>query len=269
MNNPVRRLLFLLCLGTLVVLAASPSMAADSATGFDAANKLYEQSRFAEAATAYAKLLESNLRSETLCFNLGNAWFKAGQMGRAIAAYREAERLAPREPGIRFNLQFARKKVSGNEAAPGSLVRRALSALTVNEWTLLAGVSFWSWFGLLAWREIRPGSRSVVSGYTATAGAVTLVLIGCAAAAAAQWSQAEAVISVPEAIVRSGPLEEAKVLHQMRDGTELTILDKKDVMSGNHKQTWLQVRDATDRTGWLRSDQAVEVPAVRAGAAQR
>ena len=265
MSAPICRLFFILGLVSLIV---SASQAADSTPAFDAANKLYEQSRFAEAAAAYGKLLESNPRSETLHFNLGNAWFKAGQMGRAIAAYREAERLAPREPGVRFNLQFVRKKVSGSESAPGSLVHRTLSALTVNEWTLLAGVAFWSWFGLLAWREARPESRGAVSGYTATVGVVTMVLIGCAAAAASQWGEAEAVVSVPEAIVRSGPLDEAKVLHQLRDGVELTLLDKKDVMSGEQKQTWIQVRDAAGRAGWLKSDQVVEVPSVRGVASQ-
>lgn len=266
MSAPIRRLFFLLLLVALIVPA---SQAADSTPAFDAANKLYEQSRFADAAAAYGKLLESNPHSETLHFNLGNAWFKAGQMGRAIAAYREAERLAPREPGVRFNLQFVRKKVSGGESARGSLVHRTLSALTVKEWTLLAGVAFWSWFGLLAWREARPGSRGSVSGYTATVGVVTVALIGCAVAAAAQWSQVDAVVSVPEAIVRSGPLEEAKVLHQLRDGVELTLLDKKDVMSGEQKQTWIQVRDAAGRAGWLKSDQVVEVPAVGTETARR
>lgn len=260
MSVPARRLFFILVLVSLIVPA---SQAADSTSAFDVANNLYGQSHFTEAAAAYAKLLESNPRSETLYFNLGNAWFKAGQMGRAIAAYREAERLAPREPGVRFNLQFVRNTVAGGESDPGSLVHRTLSALTVNEWTLFAGVAFWSWFGLLAWREARPGSRGAVSGYTATVGVVTTVLIGCAAAAASQWSQAEAVVSVPEAIVRSGPLDEAKVLHQMRDGVELTLLDKKDVMSGEQKQAWIQVRDAAGRAGWLKSDQVVEVPSLR------
>lgn len=260
MSAPIRSLSLLLL---FVIQIVPASLAADSAPAFDAANKLYEQSRFAEAAAAYGKLLETNPRSETLHFNHGNACFKAGQMGRAVAAYREAERLSPREPGIRFNLQFVRKKISGSETVPGTLVHRTLSALTVNEWTLLAGVSFWSWFGLLAWREARPGSRSAVSGYTATAGVVTLVLVGCAAAATAQWNELDAVVSVPEAIIRSGPLEEAKVLHQLRDGVELTVLDKKDVMSGEQKQTWIQVRDAAGRAGWLKGDQVVEVPAVR------
>lgn len=235
----------------------SVARGADSAGAFDAANKLYEQGRFAEAAAAYTKQVETAPGSPALYFNLGNAWFKAGQVGRAIAAYRDAERLAPRDPNVRFNLQFARKRVSGTETVPGSMLSRTLSALSVNEWTMLAAAAFWIWMLLLAAREWRPAWRPAVSGYTATAGAVSLVLVGCVAGAAAQRNRPEAVVSVAEAIVRSGPLEEAKVLHQLRDGVELELIDRKDLVVGEQKQSWVQVRDASGRSGWLKLDQVV------------
>lgn len=244
---------------SFLALCLAPLTGAEVGASFDAANKLYEQGRFAEAAAAYAKQLEAAPSSPTLRYNLGNAWFKAGQTGRAIAAYREAERLAPRDPNIRFNLQFARKKVTGSEVEPGSLVARALAALTVNEWTMLAAMAFWIWMLLLAAREWRPLWRGAVSGYTATAGVVTVVLVGCVAGAASQLNRAEAVVCVPEVIVRSGPLEEAKVLHQMRDGVEVEILDRKELSIGDAKQSWVQVRDATGRAGWLKSDQVVQL----------
>ena len=251
-----------LLLGAAFLFLLNPPACATEAIGsaaFDAANKLYEQARFPEAAAAYEKLLQSAPRSEALHFNLGNAWFKAGQTGRAIAAYREAERLSPREPGIRFNLQFARKKATGQETPPGTLGHRTLASLTVNEWTVLAAGAFWIWCLLLALREARPALRPGLSGYTATAGAVCFALAACVATAASQREQAEAVVIVPDAIIRSGPLEEAKVLHQLRDGTELAILDRKTIAIGTQPQIWLQVRDPNNRTGWIKNDQVLEL----------
>ena len=254
------RLLLVLMLGCLLSRAAE----ADPSVAFDAANKLYEQGKFAEAAAAYEKLIPTVPRSETLFFNLGNAWFKDGQTGRAIAAYRQAESIAPRDPSVRFNLQFARKKVSGSDTAPGSIWNRALVALTLNEWAVLASVALWLWFGLLAIREVRPALKTALSGYTATAGVATLLLAACVAAAVGlQFRTVGAVVAVPEAIVRSGPLEEAKVLHQLRDGMELTVIDQKDLVLGAQTQTWLQVTDAANRTGWLKNDQVVVVRASR------
>ena len=103
--------------------------AQNTAALFDEANKLYEQAKYQEAATAYEKLLQSDPASAALYFNLGNAWFKAGQSGRAIAAYRQAERLAPRDPDLRFNLNFVRKKVSGSDFAPGCCKIRCIMFL--------------------------------------------------------------------------------------------------------------------------------------------
>lgn len=251
----------LFCSLTASSLLAAPSLQADDpSAAFDAANKLYEQGRFAEAAAAYEKLLESGQRTETVWFNLGDARFKAGQLGRAIAAYRQAEQLAPRDPAIRFNLQFARKKATGTESVPSPAWQRAIASLTLNEWAVLAMVGGWLWFGLLGLREARPTLRPMLSGYTATAGVVTALLIACTAVATnLRFNTPAAVVAVPQAIVRSGPFEEARELHQLRDGVELTVLDQKDVAVADQRQTWLQVRDGVNPTGWLKSDQVVRL----------
>jgi tetratricopeptide (TPR) repeat protein len=256
----LRALPRLLCFTALLLLALPAARGADAGAAFDAANKLYEQGKFAEAAAAYEQLLPSAPRSETLWFNAGNAWFKAGQPGRAIAAYRHAEQLAPRDPAVRFNLNFVRKKVSGSDSPAGPAWQRALGALTLNEWTVLASVAAWVWFVLLALREWRPALRPALSGYTVTTGAMMLLLIGCAAFAAdLRFNTVSAVVIAPEAIVRSGPLEEAKVLHQFRDGIEVTVLDRKDLGAGDQKQAWLQVRDGANHSGWLKGDQVAVI----------
>src|SRR6266446_10846926 len=112
-------------------LTAAPLYAENLLPAFDQANRLYEQGKFAEAATAYENLVPSAPASAAVYFNLGNAWYKAGQSGRAIAAYRQAEKLAPRDPNLRFNLNFVRKKVSGSDSIPAEGWRYWLSTLTL------------------------------------------------------------------------------------------------------------------------------------------
>lgn len=240
----------------LALLAALPLAAASSdEAALDAANKLYEQGKFREAATAYEQLSRAGSRSGALHYNLGNAWYKAGQIGRAIAAYRQAERFSPRDPDLQNNLQFVRKKVTGADPTLASAWQRALSSLTLNEWTLITSAALWSWFILLALREIRPAWRGSLSGYTATVGVLAAMLIGFTAAARSQRETRAAVVIVSEAIARSGPLDEAKVLHQFRDGTELLVIDQKELALAGLKQMWLQIEDTAKRTGWIKSDQ--------------
>jgi len=255
-SNVFLRRIVAALIAALALAVALPSVGADISSEFDAANKLYEQGKFLEAAAAYEKLLQSGAPADAVYFNLGNAWFKAGQTGRAIAAWRLAERASPRDPSVRFNLQFARKRVIGSDTPTGPLWQRALGSLTLNEWTVLTSVMLWIWFLLLALREFKPALRRVLSGYTATAGLGALLLaLGLAGAAALQFNNRPAVVIVSEAIARTGPLDEAKVLHKLRDGTEVVVLDEKEVTVGDKKQTWLQVRDYARRTGWVKGDQ--------------
>ncbi len=247
---------FLFLFGCLCFM--NTGRAENAISAFDQANKLYEQSKYSEAARAYEKLLQSVPGSPALYFNLGNAWFKAGQSGRAIAAYRQAEMLTPRDPSLRFNLNFVRKKVSGSDSLPTENWRQHLAALTINEWTMLAMGAFWLWFFLLALRELRPALRRTLSGYTSTAGLATVLLTaGLATVVYEQSRVKEAVVVATNAVVRYGPLEESQVFYQLRDGSEVTVLDQKELAVGDKKQSWLQVQDATRRIGWVQRDQVI------------
>jgi SH3-like domain-containing protein len=62
-------------------------------------------------------------------------------------------------------------------------------------------------------------------------------------------------VTVPDAIARQSPWEEAQVQHQFRDGTEVTVLD--EIRRRDAEQSWLQVRDRAGRTGWVKSEQLV------------
>ena len=231
--------------------------AADLLMAFDQANRLYEEGQFTNAAAAYQKVISGGHGSATLYFNLGNAWFKAGQLGRAIAAYRHAERLAPRDPYVRFNLQFARKKVTGSDTVNQQVWDRFISALALNEWSVLALAGWWAWFALLSLREFRPAFRRTLRGYTATVGAIALGLCACLGAALfEQTGPRAAVVVVPNAVVRRGPLEESQVSCQLRDGSEVSVLDQKKVSA---QESWLQVRDDAGRVGWVKRDQVVVV----------
>ena len=104
------------------LLFAKPSVAATEA--MVTANRLYEDGQFAQAAQAYQQLADQGFADSALFFNLGNAYFKQGDYGRAILNYRRAEQLAPRDEDIAANLALARAQrvdqfeENGEEPAP-------------------------------------------------------------------------------------------------------------------------------------------------------
>ncbi len=229
---------------------AASAAAADVAAGFDAANRLYEQGRFADAAVEYQKLIESGPPAPALYFNLGNAFFKAGAAGRAIAAYRQAQQIAPRDPDVRANLQFVRGQVQGPTRQPGRW-ERGLQRLTANEWTVLASVALWMWLLLLAAIQLRPAWKSSLRSLVWLSGTATVLLAAGLGAALSVDSNRTAIVTVRDAAVHNGPLEESPGVLTVHDGAEVQVVDRKD--------DWFQVSVA-DRTGWLKRDQVILVP---------
>lgn len=231
----------------LVFIAGHPVLAADLESGFDAANKLYEQGKFPEAASAYEGLIQTNAISPALYFNLGNARFKAGEFGKAIAAFRRAEQLAPRDPDLRANLQFVRSQIQGLNAPPDRW-EQWLGKLTLNEWAILASVPFWIFLLLLAATQLRPHLKSSLRGLIWLSGIATLILGALLAAAWTMKSTPMAIVAVRDAVVRNGPLEESQSAFTVHDGAELKLLDQKN--------DWIQI-GVGDRVGWLKREQVV------------
>ena len=232
----------------ILLLAALPVFA-DVSSDFAAANKLYQQGNFAKAAAGYEQLAQSGLVSPVLQFNLGNARLKVGSEGRALAAYRQAQLLAPRDADLRANLQFARARVTDNASLRPTTLQNAFARLTLNEWLTLAGLAVAAWFTLLAAREGRADLRPRLGGATKLAGlASAALLLGAFTAWSLNYSEPAAVIIAHEAAVRSGPLDDATTVFTLKDGVELAVTAT--------REEWLQVRDAQRRIGWLKRTDA-------------
>ena len=236
----------------LAVICAGKILAADISADFAAANKLYAEGKFANAATAYEKILSTGAESPALMFNAGNAVFKAGHLGRAIAAYRQATLLAPRDAELRANLAFVRNQVQGATMRE-RFWQNWFSILTLNEGAVLTAVLFWLTFGLFAARQIRPtlvpkvkGPNRILVGLTLCSATVLAVQ------AANHFSTATAVITADNVTVRSGPFDDAQSAFMARDGAELSVLDRHD--------GWVQVTDGAGKSGWLSTKQAVVLP---------
>src|SRR3954467_14398112 len=72
--------------------------------GFDRAKTPRE---YRESAALLESLVADGFRSGAVYYNLGNAYFRAGEYGRAIAAYRKAKPYRPRDPYLEANLRQA------------------------------------------------------------------------------------------------------------------------------------------------------------------
>jgi tetratricopeptide (TPR) repeat protein len=234
------------------LICAGHLSAADVTADFSTGNRLYAEGKFSDAASLYKKILQTGGQSPALLFNYANAEFKAGNLGKAIAAYRQAELLAPRDSEIRANLGFVRNQVQGATIRE-SRWRDWLGQLTLNEWTLLAAGAFWLTFLLLAARQIRPVLGPKLKRATSLFATLT-ILFGAVLGlqAANHFSSQTAVVISAEAAARSGPFDEAQSALTARDGAELRVLDRHD--------DWVQVANGAGKIGWMNKKQVEVLP---------
>jgi tetratricopeptide (TPR) repeat protein len=246
------------CYRILIFLAAlicaGNLFAADVTADFSAANRLYAEGKFADAAAGYENILQTGTPSPSpaLLFNYANAEFKAGNLGKAIAAYRRATLLAPRDSEVRANLGFVRNQVQ-DATLRENRWQDWLGQLTLDEWTLLVASAFWLTFLLLAVRKIRPALGPKLRRSTSLFVTLTIlfgVVLGLQAAD--HFSSQTAVVISAEVTARSGPFDEAQSAFTARDGVELRVLDRHD--------NWVQVADGSGKIGWLNRKQVEVLP---------
>jgi tetratricopeptide (TPR) repeat protein len=225
------------------LIFAGNIFAADDTADFSAANKFYAEGKFLDAANAYETILSSGTTSPNLLFNYGNAEFKSGNLGKAIAAYRRAELLAPRDSEIRANLAFVRNQVQGATARE-SFWQNWLGNLSFNEWAVFAAIAFWLTFLLLAAKQLRPAFAMKLKNAIWIFAALTIfsgTILGVQAAN--HFSKQTAVVVAANVTARSGPFDDAQSAFTAHDGAELRVLDR--------REDWIQVADGSGKIGWL------------------
>ncbi len=76
-------------------------------------NIYYSDNNLQDAIDSYNKALNCGFESSPLYYNLGNTYFKNGNLGKAIICYLRASKINPGDPDIRSNLAYARSLIQG------------------------------------------------------------------------------------------------------------------------------------------------------------
>jgi tetratricopeptide (TPR) repeat protein len=114
-------------LGLITILALSPTTAFAAEAGarertFLQALEVFDAAKapgdYRESAALIESLLADGYQNGAVYYNLGNAYFRAGEYGRAISAYRKAKPFRPRDPYLEANLRQALAVAPGHLAEP-------------------------------------------------------------------------------------------------------------------------------------------------------
>src|SRR5712691_4105636 len=139
----MRARFWILFAATLLCLTIARPAQADANSTFAKANADYAAGHFREAIAGYESLVQARQWNTSLFYDLGNAYFRAGDLGRAILNYERALALDPSQPETQANLRLARDQARGLELAK-SWPEEHLGFLTSTQSTWIAAAAFWS-----------------------------------------------------------------------------------------------------------------------------
>lgn len=100
------------CAPVIAVAQAAPG---DHREIFEAGNTLYQDGRYQQAIERYQRLVDVGTVDPTLFYNLGNAFYKTNDLGRAILFYQRSLRLAPREKDVVENMALVKSQLQDKQ----------------------------------------------------------------------------------------------------------------------------------------------------------
>ena len=142
----------ILLLLSLLLFSVTSSFAQENV--IKEAETAYTQENFPKAIELYEGILKTYGASAEIYYNLGNAYFKAGEVAPSILNYERALLIDPADGDIRFNLNIAKQKTVDRIEPIGQffLVKwfeGVQNILSVNSWGAIGIVCFIALIGCL------------------------------------------------------------------------------------------------------------------------
>jgi tetratricopeptide (TPR) repeat protein len=209
---------------------------------FAKATTEFQAGYFKAAITDYGAVVQSGEWSANLFYDLGNAYFRDSDFGRAILNYERALQLDRNHPEADANLRIARDQTHALELASAPL-EKYLNFASTKSFTILAAILFWGTIILSILR--RRKVLWMMIGLLLTA--------GCALAAYklenGTRGQGVAVVVADNAEARVATADSAKSVLALPPGSEVVILQERG--------DWSYAALPNDQRGWI-STKAVE-----------
>jgi tetratricopeptide (TPR) repeat protein len=229
----------------------------DQAVSVALEDPVQARAQYRKAAAGFSALQDAGLNNPGLDYNLGNVYFRLGELGRAIRHYRRAERSAPNDPALVANLRYARDRVEPQIAPSGE--RRLARQLLFWHYATSAAQRFWAlavfsvvgWLLMIVWLVWRRRPLAVLG--------LVCVVFALAAGGSLLWQiydqtrYPHAVIVGAETLLRLGRGENTDLAlkQPLGPGVEFRIIDRRG--------DWVEVRLANGQTGWLPAERVSRI----------
>ncbi|MDQ6764501.1 MAG: tetratricopeptide repeat protein [Verrucomicrobiota bacterium] len=234
-----------------IFIAVSGHVQAQENDAWAKANQEYGTGNFREAAETYEGVARAGQTSAAVFYNIGNAHFRAGELGLAILNYERALALEPQDPEAIANLRLAREKARALELKK-SWADQWLGTVTAKQCAIAAAVGFWAaLFALTGWLLTQRNSKILASVFV-------LALLAAAAAIYALYSLETGPSGRSLAIVTATSTD-ARLATADSAGTVLTLPPGSEIKILSVRGDWLYAALPNDLRGWIPAQNAERV----------
>ena len=216
------------------------------------AEKAYDEKKYRRAIESYEKLIGEGYTAYQLYYNLGNAYYRNNELGKAIYNYELARKLQPDDEDVRINLAIASSKtidkIDSKENFFISAVKtNVLSSLSTRAWAWIT-IAFVLVFSVLFFVYMSSGRLAIkrASFIGAAFGllAFTVTYMLGYSATQAKYENKFAIILSRETRVMNEPTPAATSKFGLHEGTRVHVVDR----NGD----WLLIRLDNGNEGWLK-----------------
>ena len=238
---------------------------ASSAQGLvESATAEYNNDKYAKALELYLQAANEEGTSSDLFYNIGNTYYRMGDLGNAVLYYERALVLNPSNEDAEINLEFVNSKIQTRLSEEKSFVVHVIDtfieSLTSNEWAtiasitfvlLIAGILLYVFSSVVTLRKVGffGGGVMLVVSIVSLMSAFTVKSRVEAHDKAVVLSPSVTLSTVPR--IPKGKAEEAFILTA---GNKVTVVDSVENINGEKAEMWYEVKADDTHRAWLKKE---------------
>ncbi len=242
----MKKIIFIICILCSISIQADDSL-------FINANKDYSNESYSEAIKKYESIINNNLESAELYYNLGNCYYKTEQIHKAIYYYEKTLKYNSDFNDASENILLCRLKLIDKidtmpELFYKTIFKKIKKSLSFNNWFYLTIIFIWLVFLLSIFRIFKSRNTFVLTNLFI----VALILFFITYSVNTDYTNTRsAIIYASSTNIMSAPSDKSTNLFTLHIGTKINIKDQ----IGD----WLNINISNGKKGWIRLSDIKEI----------
>jgi len=214
----------------------------------------YAAKKYRQAIELFSEIEKSGQVSYELFYNLGNTYYKMGNIGQAIRYWEKALKINPSNKDVIYNLNIARERIKDQIVLPDmfflfkfymDLRQSASTRILINISGIILCMTVLV-FIMRRWSKLKTGKKK----YSATAVILIICFIFSSAltidTAYFRKRNNYGIVLIKTLEIRNEPTQESTAAFILHEGAKVRI---DDII----EDTWLKISYFDDKTGWAPS----------------